>query len=101
MEIQKGMYGLPQAGMLANKLLKECLAEHGYRELLHTPGLFKHDTRPIWFTLVVDDFGIKYVGEEHAHHLVASLLATKYKIKIDLCKSRYHQPGYSENESRI
>ena len=26
MEIQKGMYGLPQAGILANKLLKERLA---------------------------------------------------------------------------
>jgi hypothetical protein len=25
-EIQKGMYGLPQAGILANKLLKERLA---------------------------------------------------------------------------
>ena len=29
-EIQKGMYGLPQAGMLANKLLKCRLAKHGY-----------------------------------------------------------------------
>jgi len=26
MEIRKVMYGLPQAGVLANKLLKECLA---------------------------------------------------------------------------
>ncbi len=26
MEIQKGMYGLPQVGILANKLLKEHLA---------------------------------------------------------------------------
>ena len=26
MEIRKGMYGLPQAGVLANKLLKEHLA---------------------------------------------------------------------------
>jgi hypothetical protein len=29
-EILKGMYGLPQAGILANKLLKEQLAHHGY-----------------------------------------------------------------------
>ncbi len=40
MRIVKGMYGLPQAGMLSNKLLKECLEEHGYYELTHTPGLF-------------------------------------------------------------
>ena len=48
MEIQRGMYGLPQSGILANKLLKERLAEHGYHELPHTPGLFKHKTRPVW-----------------------------------------------------
>jgi hypothetical protein len=32
MKICKGMYGLPQAGILANKLLKERLARHGYFE---------------------------------------------------------------------
>jgi hypothetical protein len=26
-------------------------------------------TRPIQFTLVVDDFGVQYVGAEHAQHL--------------------------------
>jgi hypothetical protein len=25
---------------------------------------------PITFTLVVDDFGVKYVGKEHADHLI-------------------------------
>jgi hypothetical protein len=30
-EIQKGMYGLPQAGILANKLLQRNLAKDGYR----------------------------------------------------------------------
>jgi hypothetical protein len=42
MEIRKGMYGLPQAGFLANKLLKLRLARHGYFEQAHTPGLWKH-----------------------------------------------------------
>jgi hypothetical protein len=32
MEIRRGMYGLPQAGILANKLLKKRLALHGYFE---------------------------------------------------------------------
>jgi hypothetical protein len=27
-------------------------------------------TRPIHFALVVDDFGVQYVGAEHAHHLI-------------------------------
>jgi hypothetical protein len=30
-EIQKGMYGLPQAGILTNKLLQRNLAKDGYR----------------------------------------------------------------------
>ena len=29
-EIQKGVYGLPQAGKLANTLLKQCIDTYGY-----------------------------------------------------------------------
>ena len=72
-EIRKGMYGLPQAGIIANKLLAKRLAKHGYFQSPHTPGLWKHSYRPIQFTLVVDDFGVSYVGKEHAQHLVAAL----------------------------
>jgi hypothetical protein len=35
MEIRRGMYGLPQAGILANKLLKKRLVRHGYIEVPH------------------------------------------------------------------
>ena len=65
-EIICGVYGLPEASVLANTLLKTCLKEHDYFEVKHTPGLCKHETRPIWFTLTVDDFGVKYIGKEHA-----------------------------------
>ena len=64
-EIRRGMYGLPQAGIIANQLLKKRLAVHGYYKLPHTPGLWRHEHRPVQFTLVVDDFGIKYIGQEH------------------------------------
>jgi hypothetical protein len=60
-EVQKGMYGLPQAGILATKLLAHRLAIHGYHQTKFTPGLWKLVTRPIQFTLVVDDFGVQYV----------------------------------------
>jgi hypothetical protein len=69
-EIQKGMYGLPQAGILANELLQRNLAKDGYRSIHHTHGIWTHDTHPISFSLVVDDFGFKYVGREHAEHLM-------------------------------
>ena len=44
LKIVKGMYGLPQAGKIANELLIKR------------------------FTLVIDDFGIKFKGDEHATH---------------------------------
>jgi hypothetical protein len=72
-EIQKGMYGLPQAGILANELLQRNLAKDGYRPTQHTHGLWKQDTRPVSLSLVVDDFGVKYVGCEHAEHLMACI----------------------------
>ena len=41
-EIQKGMYGLSQTGMLANKLLTQCLATRGFYPCQFTPGLWQH-----------------------------------------------------------
>jgi hypothetical protein len=67
------MYGLPQAGILASKLLTKQLALHGYAPTNHTPGFWTHKECPISFTLVVDNFGVKYVGKQHANHLYAAL----------------------------
>ena len=63
----------PQAGKLANEFLQKKLAPHGYYEVKHTPGLWKHITRPIQFTLVVDDFGVKYTRKKDAEHLLGIL----------------------------
>jgi hypothetical protein len=82
-EIRKGMYGLPQAGKIANDKLVKILAANGYHQSPHTPGLFKHESRPICFCLVVDDFGIKYEGKEHADHLIHTLTSAGYKITED------------------
>jgi hypothetical protein len=72
-KVHKGMYGLPQAGILANQLLARRLAVHGYHQTKFTSGLWRHVTRPIHFTLVVDDFGVQYVGQEHSQHLIYAL----------------------------
>jgi hypothetical protein len=58
---------------LANDKLVKHLAKYDYAPTKHTPGLFTHATRPVAFSLVVDDFGIKYVGQEHAQHLVNAI----------------------------
>jgi hypothetical protein len=81
-EIQKDMYGLPQAGILANKLLQRNLAKDGYRPTTHTNGLWTHNTRTISLSLVVDDLRVKYVGREHAEHLMACI-KKNYSISSD------------------
>ena len=72
-KIQKGMYGLPQAGIIAQQLLKERLQMDGYRQSKTTPGLWQHDTRLIIFSFIVDDFGVKYMGKENAQHLLDTI----------------------------
>ena len=80
-EINNGMYGLPQSGLLAQQRLVKHLAEHGYTET-STPCLFRHNTTGTVFALVVDDFGIKYTTREGAEHLIRTLQLL-YEIKID------------------
>ncbi len=77
--VKRGIYGLPQAGLLANELLKKCLNKHGYQQSKLVLGLWKHATRPIQFTLVVNYFGMKYVGKDHAQHL-KNALEEHYKL---------------------
>ena len=56
------VYGLPQDIIITNKLLQRLLEPRGYYEVAHIPILWKQ-IRRITFTLIVDDFGIKYIGE--------------------------------------
>jgi hypothetical protein len=87
-EIRKGMYGLKHAGLIANQLLQTCLAPFGYYPARHTPGLWMHNTRPIAFSLIVDDFAVKYVGKQHADHLRQALLKS-YKLTTDWAEKVY------------
>ncbi|KAL7488941.1 hypothetical protein ACHAW6_014541, partial [Cyclotella cf. meneghiniana] len=108
-EVTKGMYGLPQAGLLANLLLEKRLNKQGYFQSKLVPGLWHHSKRRIQFTLVVDDFGVKYECKEDAEHLM-SVLQEHYTVKADWAGTRYigihlhwdyaqrqvhlHMPGY-------
>ena len=53
-----------------------------------TLGLWKQKTQPISFTLCIDDFGVKYVGQEHTEHLLQELNAN-YKCAIDWEGKKY------------
>jgi Fe-S cluster biosynthesis and repair protein YggX len=82
------MYGLPIAGKLANNLLTKRIATAGYHPCQFTAGLWKHVWRPVTFTLVVDDFGVKFVGKNHAEHLEQTLKKW-YDITVDWTGEKY------------
>jgi hypothetical protein len=82
LEMQCTVWGLPQARILANKLLRTHLMPHGYYECANTPGLWKHMTRQISFALVVDNFDVKYVKQNDIDHLIRCIKET-YKVTED------------------
>ena len=84
----KGMYGLPHAGIIAQDLLTERLEAHGYYQSDKTPGFWRHKSRPICFSLIVDDFGVKYVNKEDAQHLI-SVLREHYEVAEDWKGEKY------------
>ena len=87
-EIRRGMYGLPQAGRLANDQLVAFLQPHGYLPCPLTHGLWRHTTRDVVFSLVVDDFGVRYTRQEDADHLIATLKSA-YEVSVDWTGARY------------
>ena len=82
MYIRKGMPGLKQYGRIANDQLKIHLAQFGYALVPRTPALWKHATRDITFYLVIDNFGVKYVGKDNDDHLIQAL-KKQYTVSMD------------------
>jgi hypothetical protein len=87
-EIRQGMYGLPQAGIIVQELLAKRLKAHGYSQSKTTPGLWKHEWRPVWFSLVIDGFGVKYISKEHVQHLL-QMVQKYYKCSFEPEGERY------------
>ena len=78
-KVIKGMYGIPQSGRISHDVLVKHLYPYGYCLSSKTPGLWTPKNQPINFTLLVDDFGVKYSEKEHVLHLKAAL-EDKYKV---------------------
>ena len=72
-EIRKGVYSLKEAGIIDFNRLVKNLTPHEYHLVKHTPGLWRHRTRNIMFTLTVNNFGIKYSYMKDIQHLLASI----------------------------
>jgi hypothetical protein len=75
-EMRCASWGLPQASILANKRLHCKLAPFGYYKSVNTPGLWSHESRPLTFTLVVNNFGIRFVNKDNVDHLISSIKKT-------------------------
>ena len=56
--------------------------------MAHTPSLWKHITLPIALSLVINNFGVKYVDRDNADHLIASR-KHEYQISEDLTGALY------------
>lgn len=80
--IIKEMYGLPQVGSLANKVLELHLNHEGYYQNQCVPWLWKHKTCKLQFMLVVHYFGIKYIKEEYLDHIIQALKG-HYYVALD------------------
>ena len=82
-EIQGGIYGLPQAGILDFNDLEKHLAPHGYEPAQHAPGPWMSKEQNITFSLVVDNFRIKCNSLNNLQHLINSVKA-KHTITVDM-----------------
>ena len=87
-EIRKEMYGLLQAGLLAQEFLKERLSKNGYTQSMLTPSMWKHHTLPVQFCLIINDFGVKYMGKEHMKHL-KRIIEQCNKVWMDWSETKY------------
>ena len=86
--VNKAWYGLKQAGRIAHDDLVKHLETAGYRKAELVEGYFYHETRDIDFTLVVDDFLIRYTNDNDLEHL-RECIGQNYKFKVDLNATQY------------
>ena len=99
--IDGALCGLAEAGRIANQDVADHLAKFGCHECKFTPGLFTHETRPIQFSLTVDDFAVKWINRSDFDHLLQSL-ETKHAMTCDMdgkqCVGMYLDWNYEKRE---
>jgi hypothetical protein len=94
------MCGLPQAGIQANNILQDRLANFEYYEAATTPGLWQHKWHHVMFALIVDNFVIEYLGNAHLDHLHQAL-RKQYEVSKELNGTRFTSMALKWNYSPI
>jgi hypothetical protein len=93
-DVLKTVPGLPQSGLLSQLRLVALLTQHGYSET-STPMLFRHHTHSTAFSLVVDDFLVRYSHPSELDHLVSCLASLYYELKVHRDLPHYTYLGYT------
>ena len=83
----------PTGGTLANKYLKKWLNEYGFYQSKYTNGLWKQESHPITFTLVVDNFGVKYIQDEDVQYLKEALKAVNLETGMPMFEISVNMAG--------
>jgi hypothetical protein len=97
-DVLKTVPGLPQSGLLSQLRLVALLTQHGFSET-STPMLFRHHTHSTAFTLVVNDFLVRYSHPSELDHLIVSCLSTLYELKVHRDLPRYTYLEYTVDYS--
>ena len=87
-EVIGALYGMKQSGYIANKELVTYLESNGYMQSKTTPCLFKHNVDDIDFTLITDDFLIRYSDQKEADKLY-EIMCKKYPMTVDWTCRKY------------
>lgn len=84
MEIQKDMYGLQQARIIAQTFLIKNLVPFGYQPAKRTPELWKHSTRRTMCYSFVNHLGIKYLSKQIKTGLSAPPRCTQSQLEMSV-----------------
>ena len=67
------IYNLKETGIVVFSALVNHIESFRYYLARFTPCLWKHKTSNLIFTLVADDFGIKFFNNYHVDHIIKAL----------------------------
>ena len=74
--------------LLPKNYLQKKLGKYGYHQSKIVPGLWKHNTKPLCFTLCINNFAIKFTNMTDATHIIDAL-KKDYTITVDWDAEKY------------
>ena len=89
-QVNRGMYGLPQSGLLTNELLERRLNKRVYHHSKLVPGLWCHTWHTVQFTLLVDDFE-KEICQRRTHTQSQTNLQRKLQNHARVGRTAIHR----------